>query len=173
MLPHSLLNDVSNVLQTLSIVLLLIETESNVVRYVTLIPCLVNGLLKLGSSLHILFLLIEHAPSGDNCLRLILCDLLNQRLRMRNFLQFVLDGDLKLQDHIGVVLVLDLLGDLLSLGIKTSFVKSLGVVKLVRHYIRVELGELVVLVRGIGVVLDVEVTVAQEGESCSTSGRKV
>ncbi len=70
--------------------------------------------------------------------------LADQRLSVRNLLQLILNGDLELQNTIGVVWILNLLSDLLRLGVETSLVQGLRVVELVRIDFGVELSQLVI-----------------------------
>lgn len=76
---------------------------------------------------------------------------------MRDFLQFILDGDLKLGDLVLEVRILDALTHLKSLFVHVSLEQSLGVVQLV---LGVELRELLVALGCGGKVLDIVVTVS-------------
>jgi hypothetical protein len=89
---------------------------------------------------------------------------------MLDFFKFVLDGNLQLKNLVGIVGVLNRLGYLLGLCVHSSLEQGLCVVQLVLVIIWKELGELVVHVRGIAVVLDLEVAVSKEGQSSSVSG---
>jgi hypothetical protein len=81
---------------------------------------------------------------------------------VRDLLEFILNGDLKLEHLLLILLVLNLLSHLLGLHVHACLVETLSVIELVGVDFWVELGQLVVHLGRLGVVLDVEVTVAQE-----------
>lgn len=81
---------------------------------------------------------------------------------MLDFLEFILNSDLQLQNFVSIVRVLDLLADFGGIGVEGGLEQGLGVVHLVRVHIRVELSQLVVAVGGVTVVLDLEVGEAQQ-----------
>ena len=83
---------------------------------------------------------------------------------MRHFFKLILDVSLNLEDLVGVLWVLDLLRDLGSFRVHAGLKQALCVVELVLGNVRVELGQLIVHVGGIGVVLDVEVAMGKEGK---------
>ena len=89
---------------------------------------------------------------------------------MRHFFELVLDVHLELQDFVGVVWMVDLLGHLRSFLVHASFEKALGMVELVLDDIRVELGELIVHIRGTTIVLDIEIAICKQGKSGPISG---
>ena len=53
--------------------------------------------------------------------------------------KFVLNSDLKLEDLLLVLLVLDLLSHLLGFNIESSLIKRLGMIQFVGVHLRVEL----------------------------------
>ena len=89
---------------------------------------------------------------------------------MGHFLQFVLNVNLQLHDALGVSGIFDLLGDFAGFNVEPGLEEALGVVEFVLGDIGVELGQLIVHVRCVAVVLDVEVTVGQQGESRAGTG---
>lgn len=89
---------------------------------------------------------------------------------MGHFLQFVLNVNLQLHDALGVSGIFDLLGDFAGFNIEPGLEEALGVVEFVLGDVGVELGQLIVHVRCVAVVLDVEVTVGQQGESRAGTG---
>lgn len=72
---------------------------------------------------------------------------------------------LKLNDTVGILGVLNLLGHLASLGVEASLKKALGVIKFVLGHVGVEFGELVVHVGCVSIILHVEVAVGEQAES--------
>lgn len=88
---------------------------------------------------------------------------------MRHFFELVLDVHLQLENLFRVVWVIDLLGNLRGFLVHAGFEQALGMVKLVLDHVRVELGELVVHFGRVAVVLNVEVAIGEEGESCAVS----
>ena len=92
---------------------------------------------------------------------------------MSHLFKLVLNVHLELENLFCVIRVVDLLGHLGCLLVQAGLEQALGVVQLVLDHVRVELGELVVHVRGATVVLDVEVAVGQQGECRPVSWREL
>ena len=143
----------------------LVVTKGDVVGYVALVARGVERLLELGLGVLVLLLLVEDATLGDDGFAGIGRHLRDETLGVRHLLQLVLDVHLELQDLVGVVGVVDLLGHLGSLLVHASLQKALGVVQLVLDDVGVELGELIVHVCRATIVLDVEIAVSEQGKS--------
>lgn len=97
----------------------------------------------------------------------------NKCLSVLDLLELVLNGDLELQNSVIILSVLDGLENLLSLRVHGCLEERLGVVEFVLVDVREEFAELVVAIRGIAVVLDLEVRVAQEGKSSAVAGTEL
>lgn len=63
---------------------------------------------------------------------------MDERFGMVYFFKFVLDGNLKLLHFVGILRLLNLLGNFGGIIVHTSFVKSLGMIELVLTDFRVE-----------------------------------
>jgi hypothetical protein len=92
---------------------------------------------------------------------------------VRDFFQFILNSDLQLQDLVRVLSILNLLSDLLSLGVQASLVQRLCVIQLVRVDLRVKLGQLIVHVGRLSIVLNVIITVTEERQGCTVPRREL
>lgn len=169
MLPDTLLNDVSDVLERRSQLLELVVAEGDVVRDVALVSGRVERFLELGLGILVLLLLVKDATLGHDGFARVGRHLRNQALGVRHLLKLVLDMHLELQDLVGVIRVIDLLGHLRRLLVHAGLEEALGVVELVLDDIGVELGELVVHIRCAAVVLNVEIAVGQQGKCRSVA----
>ena len=172
-LPDSLLNDISDVLEGGGELFELVVAKSDVVRNITLVAGGIERFLELGLSIVKLLLLVQDAALGDDGLARVGRHLRDQALGVSHFFKFILDVDLELEDLVGVVRVIDLLGNLGGLLVQAGLEEALGVVESVLDDVGVEFRELVVHIRGTRVVLDVEVAVGQQGKSRSVSWREL
>ena len=133
----------------------------------------VHGILELLTRLLVLFFLEQETALGNDHLSAIGGHLGNQGLGVRDFFQFILNSDLQLQDLVRVLSILNLLSDLLSLGVQASLVQRLCVIQLVRVDLRVKLGQLIVHVGRLSIVLNVIITVTEERQGCTVPRREL
>ena len=88
---------------------------------------------------------------------------------MSHLLKFILDMSLELENLVGVFWILNLLGNFRCFLIHSSLEQALSVVELVLSDIWVEFRKLVIHIGCASIVLDVEITVSEEGKSRAVS----
>ena len=106
-------------------------TESNVVGNVALVARLVHGVLELLLAFLILLFFEEHATLGNNGFSRVRLHLINEGPGVVDFLKFVLNSDLKLEDLVSKLSVLDLLDYFLGILVHAGLVERLCVVHFV------------------------------------------
>ena len=88
---------------------------------------------------------------------------------MCHLFKFILDMGLELENLVGVFWIFNLLGNFGCFLIHSSLEQALSMVKLVLSNIWIEFSELIIHVGCASIVLDVEITVSEQGKSRAIS----
>jgi hypothetical protein len=159
--------------QTWGKLLKFIVTKGDVVSNIALVSSHVKSFLELVLGFFVFLLFIEHASLSYDSLWSIGGHLSDKRLGVLDFFKLVLNSDLKLENFLSIVSVLNLLNNFSGLSVESSFEKRLSVIKLVRINIWEKLGQLIVAISRISVILNLKVTETEERKSSSVSWREL
>jgi len=121
-------------------------------------------------SLFEFFFFVENAALSNNSFGAVRRKLRDQALSMSHFFKFVLYVDLYLHNFVCVLRVFDLRSNFAGFSVHACLEQGLSVVKLVLSHVREKLSELVVVFGGLCIVLNVEVAVCKQRQSCATAG---